>query len=217
MTNLEAEKYFLAIANTTNDMIHLNDLEGRIIYANHATETILGYPVEQVVARPAFDIIHPDDQDAIKNAMRSLVTDNRMLTHEIRLLKSDGSYIEVEVRGFLVDLEEQKYIGAVIRDISARKKTEKELAKYQENLEELVRERTGKLENALAEIKTLKGILPICMHCKKIRDDEGYWNQIESYIHARSEAEFSHSICPGCMEEHYPEVQIKMDKSQSKP
>lgn len=217
MTNFEAEKYFLAIANTTKDMIHLNDLDGRIVYANHATETILGYKLDDVVGSPAFEIIHPDDQEAIQQAMSTLATDNRMLTHEIRLRKKDGTYIEVEVRGFLVDLDEHKYIGAVIRDISARKKTEKELAKYQESLEELVRERTRKLETALAEIKTLKGILPICMHCKKIRDDEGYWNQIENYIHARSEAEFSHSICPDCITEHYSEYYKNGKNSQRKP
>ena len=211
MTNPEAEKYFMAIANTTSDMIHLNDFDGKILYANHATETILGYKVEEVLGRPAFDIIHSDDQAAIQEAMKALASasDDFVLTHEIKLLKKDGSYVDVEVRGFIVNLEQHRYIGAVIRDISNRKKAEKELAMYQENLESLVRERTKKLETALAEIKTLKGILPICMHCKKIRDDEGYWNQIESYIHARSEAEFSHSVCPGCMAEHYPEIDLK--------
>ena len=69
-----------------------------------------------------------------------------------------------------------------------------------------------KLTHALEEIKTLKGILPICMHCKKIRDDQGYWNQIETFIKARSEAEFSHSICPECMKAHYPEVDLPTDK-----
>lgn len=61
------------------------------------------------------------------------------------------------------------------------------------------------LEKALAEIKTLRGILPICANCKKIRDDEGYWNQIEVYIRDHSDAEFSHSICPECLRNHYPE------------
>lgn len=62
------------------------------------------------------------------------------------------------------------------------------------------------LENALAEIRTLRGFLPICSNCKKIRDDDGYWNQIEQYIQAHSEAVFSHSICPVCMKELYPEI-----------
>ncbi len=61
------------------------------------------------------------------------------------------------------------------------------------------------LRKALDEIKTLSGMLPICASCKKIRDDKGYWNQIETYIRERSEAEFSHGICPDCLGELYPE------------
>ena len=54
------------------------------------------------------------------------------------------------------------------------------------------------LQEVLAKVKTLSGLLPICSSCKKIRDDKGYWNQIETYIRQRSEAEFTHSICPNC-------------------
>ncbi len=63
----------------------------------------------------------------------------------------------------------------------------------------------GELQSALAEVKTLSGLLPICASCKKIRDDKGYWNQIESYIAKHSDAEFSHSICPDCAKKLYPE------------
>ncbi|MGE5700749.1 MAG: hypothetical protein ACM31N_11890 [Deltaproteobacteria bacterium] len=63
----------------------------------------------------------------------------------------------------------------------------------------------GELRDALARVKTLSGLLPICASCKKIRDDKGYWNQIETYIKERSEAEFSHSICPECRKKLYPE------------
>lgn len=62
------------------------------------------------------------------------------------------------------------------------------------------------LEEALSEIKILRGILPICSHCKKVRDDEGYWNQIEAYIQKHSEAKFSHSICKECMKKYYPDL-----------
>jgi len=64
--------------------------------------------------------------------------------------------------------------------------------------------RIGELREALDQIRTLRGILPICMHCKKIRDDLGYWNQLESYVRDHTEAEFSHCICPECMERIYP-------------
>lgn len=62
-----------------------------------------------------------------------------------------------------------------------------------------------KLRTSLAEIKTLSGLLPICSSCKKIRDDKGYWEEIECYITAHSEADFSHGICPECIEKLYPD------------
>jgi hypothetical protein len=66
------------------------------------------------------------------------------------------------------------------------------------------------LEDALLKVKTLSGLLPICASCKKIRDDNGYWNQIESYIKAHSEAEFSHSICPNCAKKLYPDLDLSV-------
>jgi PleD family two-component response regulator len=66
-----------------------------------------------------------------------------------------------------------------------------------------LREKNETLEKALAEIKTLRGIIPICANCKKIRDDEGAWKQIESYIQSHSEASFSHGICPDCIRKLY--------------
>jgi len=61
------------------------------------------------------------------------------------------------------------------------------------------------LQDALAKVKTLSGLLPICACCKKVRDDKGYWTQIEAYIRDRSEAEFSHGICPECFRKLYPD------------
>lgn len=63
-----------------------------------------------------------------------------------------------------------------------------------------------KLNKALQEVKTLSGFLPICASCKKIRDDKGYWNQIEAYISEHSEAKFSHGVCPECAQKLYPDV-----------
>ena len=77
-------------------------------------------------------------------------------------------------------------------EIIQKKKLEKEKEKMIENL-----------SKALDEIKTLKGIVPICSGCKKIRDDRGYWNQLESYIEKHSDASFSHGMCPGCLEKFY--------------
>lgn len=74
------------------------------------------------------------------------------------------------------------------------------------NAENNLRLEKTKLEQALAEVKKLSGLLPICSYCKKIRDDRGYWNSIEAYISAHSDAHFSHGICKECRKKHFPEV-----------
>jgi DNA-binding response OmpR family regulator len=106
-----------------------------------------------------------------------------------------------------------------IRYTIERKNAKDELRLHRDHLEEMVRERTAQLEQAneklqvevaerkqlilqlqeaLARVKTLSGLLPICAWCKKIRDDKGYWNHVEAYIKDRSEADFTHGICPDC-------------------
>ncbi len=88
-------------------------------------------------------------------------------------------------------------------EIECRKKSEQEKEKL-----------LGELKTALSEVKTLRGILPICSFCKQIRDDKGYWNQIESYIQNHSEADFSHGVCPDCMKKHYPDIDMKDDQDK---
>ena len=79
-----------------------------------------------------------------------------------------------------------------------------------EVMEKLRREKE-RLEEALLQIRTLKGLLPICASCKKIRDDGGYWNQLETYIQDHTDAEFSHGICPQCAHRLYPYIFTEAD------
>ncbi len=83
-------------------------------------------------------------------------------------------------------------------------------------LEKSLRQKNQELSEALAQVKQLKGLLPICMYCKKIRNDENYWQQIEEYVGEHSDADFSHSICPECLEEHYPEYTEKIKAKRDK-
>ena len=84
---------------------------------------------------------------------------------------------------------------AVKEDITARKKIEADRDQLIHHLQE-----------ALANVKSLSGMLPICAGCKKIRDDKGYWSQVESYIQSHSEAKFSHGMCPDCLKKWYPDL-----------
>lgn len=91
-----------------------------------------------------------------------------------------------------------------VSETRSRRLAEQELQKHYEQLEDLVMKRTADLQKALSEVKLLSGFIPICASCKNIRDDKGYWSQIETYIQQHSEAEFSHSICPDCAKKLYP-------------
>ena len=73
-----------------------------------------------------------------------------------------------------------------------------------------LRRLNAELQKALSEIKTLRGILPICAWCRKVRGDKGYWQQVEAYVHEHTDTEFSHSICPDCMGLHFPELAGKV-------
>jgi PAS domain S-box-containing protein len=113
--------------------------------------------------------------------------------------RTDGSIFPTEVLANRLEFGGRVILEGLVRDITERKRAEEERKKL-----------IGELRASLAEVKTLSGLLPICASCKKIRDDKGYWNRIESYITDHSEAEFSHGICPACAEKLYPEVYRKM-------
>ncbi len=106
--------------------------------------------------------------------------------------KKDGTLIDVEVIAHDIAFGEWKAMLAVLTDVTERRRAAEE------------RERMiNELKEAFANVKTLRGLIPICASCKKIRDDKGYWRQVEVYVRDRSEAEFSHGICPDCMKKLY--------------
>lgn len=100
--------------------------------------------------------------------------------------------------------------GYLIKPFQSRElRSTIEIALYKAAMEEELRRTKAELEESIAKVKVLSGLLPICAQCKKIRDDKGYWNHLESYICEHSDAEFSHGICPDCVRELYPELKIR--------
>ena len=95
--------------------------------------------------------------------------------------------------------------------LQARLKVGKRVVGLQSDL----RHRVNELEEALSRIKQLQGLLPICCYCKKIRDDQNYWHQVETYVQSRSEATFTHGICPACLEEQMASLKNPSDPASS--
>lgn len=166
------------------------------------TFRILGLKPQSII--PGFDVflerVLPDDRRLIiRQTELALISDENPYEVEYRIMRPDGTerIIHEEV---LVERDKtgvpQKITG-IIQDITECRRAQKER-------EELIE----KLQNALNNVKALSGLLPICVHCKSIRDDQGYWNQIEVYLERHSEAEFSHGICKRCAKKYYPDMDI---------
>ena len=116
--------------------------------------------------------------------------------------------LDVGADGYIVKGVTNREFLARVQSLVRIKRDEDALREKEEEQTRLISE----LLKAVAEIKTLKGFIPICASCKKIRDDEGYWDQLEAYIGKRTEAVFSHSICPECAERLYPEYWKKRNE-----
>jgi len=110
-----------------------------------------------------------------------------------------------EVQGFEIGAVDYITKPICIETVVVRINTHLTIRKLQKALEK----KNAQLQSALDNIKTLSGLIPICAHCKKIRGDEGYWQQVEVFISQHSEADFSHGICPDCKHELYPDFYKK--------
>ena len=175
------------------DMVGAGNLRGYFTKINRQFREILGYEDKSFMSVPFLTFVHPEDLEKTQKALTAAANGLDELFIENRYKCKDGSYKWIEWKVMSI-LEEDRFY-AVGRDISKRKKAE------------LVNEALiEKLQKATEKIKTLQGIIPICASCKNIRDDKGYWNQIEAYIREHSHAEFTHSICPECAQKLYPDI-----------
>ncbi len=158
----------------------------------HSQEEIQGKTIKEILGEKGYEMIQHHIEQALSG--QRIEFETLMTFEDDRNRYMNAIYVpylkEGAVDGFF----------ALIVDITERKKIEEER-------EKLINE----LQRALKEIKTLRGILPLCSFCKKIRDDKGYWEKVDVYIHQHTEADISHSICPACSNEHYPDLDIYDD------
>lgn len=192
----EAEERYRQVVNTINEAIIIADTNGFLLFVNPSCCEIYRYSEKELIGMHTSNLVHPEYNHVFERFSVE-VREKGSFSGETMDVRKDGSHFFTDVRGTLILYNNQECLLAVIRDVTEKKTAEMEREKLIEEL-----------QKALNEIKTLKGIVPICSSCKKIRDDKGYWNQIENYIRAHSEAEFSHGICPDCAKELYPEFDL---------
>jgi PAS domain S-box-containing protein len=166
---------------------------------NRRAEELVGYTNKELIGRSIFELYAdtPEGKAKAEETFKKFIAGESVNDVEVQMRKSDNSDVWVSLSVNIIFDRNGEIVESrsMIMDITDRKRVEEER-------DRLIRELTG----ALSEVKKLSGLLPICSSCKKIRDDEGYWKQIEQFIGERSEAEFTHGICPDCAEKLYSKL-----------
>jgi len=188
-----AEEEYRTILRTTMDGFWITDIQGRFLDVNDAYCQLIGYSRDELLTMKISDMEAVERPEETAQRIKRIM-ETGGARFETRHRRKDGRMIDLEVSVNYTKIG-SKRLFVFLRDITERKRIEEER-------EKLIYE----LQDALANIKTLRGLLPICSYCKKIRDDKGYWNRIESYIQDHSGAEFTHGMCPECLKKHYPDL-----------
>ncbi len=220
-TLADSERKLNDIINFLPDPTWAIDLDGKIIAWNNAAELLTGVKREKILGKndnsqaiPFYGEIRPTFANLVLNPSKEWEKKyNNKKKIDGELVSAESYHREMGANGRYLAVNASKLfdakgnvVGAIqsIRDITGLKNS-------QEEREHLIEE----LQAALNSVKTLSGLVPICSSCKKIRDDKGYWNMLESYIEKHSKALFSHSMCPECSDKLYGDKDwyIKMKKS----
>ena len=193
-----SDQFFIsALLAHIPDTIYFKDREGRFLLVNEPQVELLGAASpSDVIGKTDHDFfLETEAEEMFADEQRVIETGTPMLGKEERITGKDGSVRWFSVTKVPLYDDDGKIIGTfgLSRDISERKALEFEREKL-----------ISKLQDALDKVHTLHGLVPICANCKKIKDDQGYWHEVDQYIQEHSDAEFSHGLCKACVKELYP-------------
>ena len=199
-----ARKNWEKTVDAIDDWICIIDLDSTILRSNRIVEKYFQLRVQDAIGLKCCKLTHGTNHPNIQSCpLPKMLKSKKRESAEVEI--RDGCWMLITVDPIFNGDGEIISAVHITRDITQRRLIQNER-------EILVRE----LKNALARIKTLNGLIPICSTCKKIRDDKGYWNLIESYIESHSDAAFSHGICPECSDRLYGEKDWYIDMKKKK-
>ncbi|MGQ9484081.1 MAG: PAS domain-containing protein [Desulfosoma sp.] len=186
-----------------------NDPSWTMEFVSEGVIALTGYHPEDLIGNQTLsygDLIHPDDRDAVYEAVQDSLSqrDPFILHYRIRTKDNEEKWVWEKSCGIWSEDGTLVALEGFITDITA-------LKRLQQEREQLIEE----LQKALSEVKILSGLLPICSSCKKIRNDQGYWEKLENYFRKHSDILFTHGICPECMKKLYPDVYEKMQREKA--
>ncbi len=195
-----AMAHLASIVESCEDAIVGETLDGVVTSWNTGAQRLYGYAPQEMIGRPVSILVPAFRSYDLPEIYDQLKRGQPLEPFETVRLRKDGKAIDVSLTVSPIRDRDGRVMGAstVARDITRRK------AEEQERLR-LIQE----LTDALTQVKTLSGLLPICASCKKIRNDNGYWEAVETYISEHSDADFTHGICPECVQRLYPEYSLK--------
>jgi PAS domain S-box-containing protein len=178
-----------AMIQATPDAVFIKDKSGRYVFVNTEAARIIGKPVVEIVGKDASEFFPPAIARTMNHNDSTVMSSASAMTYEDQLACQETTKCLLVTKGPMYDSRgDVDGVFVIARDITDLKLLQKEIS-----------EKVLQLESALATVRQLEGIIPICSYCHKIRDDEESWHQIEHYIMSHTEAKFSHGICPECL------------------
>ncbi len=193
----ESEARHRLIVENQADLILKCDADWQITFASPSCLSTFPWHQEELLGKNFFALVHKDDQERIRASLQEVFVPPHLATHEEQIQTARGwRWFHWSAKAYTDEQGKVRKIVSVGRDITQRKNLEAEREKL-----------IAELTHALEKVKVLSGMLPICASCKKIRDDKGYWQQIETYIHAHSDATFTHGICPDCAQKELDKLE----------
>jgi len=172
----------------------LCDSAGQAVEANDAICKIVGATKEQLLAQN-YHNLESWKKSGLSDTANTAVSSGKAATIKTTMTTSFGKDITVNVNILPFADDTEEYVLFTFDDLA-------EVKKIEDERERLIEE----LQKVIEEVRTLRGILPICSFCKKVRDDKGYWERVDVYITKHSLADISHGICPDCLKKYYPDA-----------
>ena len=186
----ESEEHYHDLFNKANEGLLILTPDGQLSEVNQAFAEMHGYTVDELNLKDISELdVLTDRALTDRTEIARRIKAGEVVRFEVEHYHKDGHTFPLTVTSSLIQLRGQNFYLAFHQDITDRRRAR-----------EVLEEEHRKLKQALDEVKTLRGIMPICAYCKKIRDDDGYWNQVEKYVSDHTDAKFSHGICPTCFE-----------------